>query len=352
MVEYKAQSSYTQIVNIFGKKPIYLDYAALTPIDSEVQDYMNELYDASVGNPSSLHSFGVKAKKVLDESRKKVAECIHAHPDEIFFTSSATEANRIALSAGSRVLMSPIEHHSIFQYAQNPSFFEIEKSGKIIIPKDIKNADLISLQWVNNEIGTIQPVYEVGNLAKEKNILYHIDASQAPITQEIDMQKVKANFLTLGGNKIYGPRGVGVLYIRRGTPFTMPHQSTPNIPAIGGFALALAKVTKNREKNVAHLNKLNTLLPFMANGDHRSPHILSVTFPNIDAEYLVLQLDAKGIAVSTKSSCLRDEEESYVLKAIAVESKNTIRFSFGIHTTERDIKQLMQALEQLGVIRG
>ncbi len=330
-----------------------MDYAALTPIDPEVQEYMNELYDVSVGNPSSLHSFGVKAKKVLEESRKQVAACINAHPDEIFFTSSATEANRIALSAGSRVLTSPIEHSSIFEYAKDPTFFEIEKSGRVIVPKSIpEHTDLISLQWVNNEIGTIQPVYEVGNLAKEKNILYHIDASQAPITQEIDMQKVKANFLTLGGNKIYGPRGVGVLYIRRGTAFTMPHQGTPNIPAIGGFALALTKITKNREKNVTHLKKLNSFFSFTANGDRRSSHILNVTFPNVDAEYLVLQLDAKGIAVSTKSSCLRDEEESYVLKAIGVNSKETIRFSFGAQTTERDIKQLMQALRQLGVLRG
>lgn len=331
-------------------KNIYLDYASLTPIDKEVKGYMDELYDMSVGNPSSLHSYGVKAKKILEESKKQVAACINAHPDEIFFTSSATEANRIALSAGSRVLMSPIEHHSIFQYAQDPTFFEIEKTGKVIVPKDIKDVDLISLQWVNNEIGTIQPVYDVGALAQEKNILYHIDASQAPVTQEIDMQKVKANFLTLGGNKIYGPRGVGVLYIRRGTPFTMPHQSTPNIPAIGGFARALTKVTKNREKNVAHLKKLNTLLPFMAHGGERSPHIMSVTFPGVDSEYLVLRLDAKGIAVSTKSSCLRDEEESYVLKAIGVNSKETIRFSFGVQTTERDIKQLVQILKTLNVV--
>lgn len=328
-------------------KNIYLDYASLTPIDKEVKGYIDELYDMSVGNPSSLHSYGVKAKKILEESRRQVAACINAHPDEIFFTSSATEANRIALSAGSRVLMSPIEHHSIFQYAQDPTFFEIEKTGKVIVPKDVKDVDLISLQWVNNEIGTIQPVYDVGVLAQEKNIIYHIDASQAPVTQEIDMQKVKANFLTLGGNKIYGPRGVGVLYIRRGTAFTMPHQSTPNIPAIGGFALALTKVTQNREKNVAHLKKLNALLPFASHGGDRSPHIMSVTFPGVDSEYLVLRLDAKGIAVSTKSSCLRDEEESYVLKAIGVESKNTVRFSLGINTTEREVKKVVEVLKEL-----
>lgn len=335
-------------MNIFSKKPIYLDYASLTPIDAEVQDYMNELYDSSVGNPASLHQFGVNAKKVLEESRRRVAECINAHPDEIYFTSSATEANRIALLAGNHVLMSPIEHSSIFQYAQNPSFFEIEKTGIIRVPTTIdERVDLISLQWVNNEIGTIQPVYEVGILAKEKKVLYHIDASQAPLTQEIDMQKVKADMMTLGGNKIYGPRGVGMLYIRRGTPFTIPHQSTANIPAIGGFALALAKVTKNRKKNVVHLKKLNTLFPYTAHGGDRSPHIMSVTFPGVDSEYLVLQLDAKGIAVSTKSSCLRDKEESYVLKAIGVESKETVRFSFGIHTTEREVKRVVEVLKEL-----
>lgn len=335
------------MVNIFKKKPIYLDYAALTPIDHEVLLLVQKLYDKSYANPNSLHKAGVLSDSVLKQAKKDVADCIGAHPDEIYFTSSATEANRIALSVG-KALITPIEHSSVMESAINPEFLKINKDGVVdidIIKDEIK---IVSVQWVNNEIGTIQPVYEIAKKVKEAGKLFHIDASQAPLTQVIDVRKVKADLLVLDGNKIYGPRGVGVLFVRRGTDIKISRSATPNIPAIGGFALALKKINKNREKNVTHFEKLNKLFNFEhINGSSRSPHILNISFPGKDAEFLLFQLDAAGIAVSTKSSCMRDEEESYVLKAIGADSKSSIRFSFGTMTTEREVRKAVEVLKKL-----
>jgi cysteine desulfurase len=197
----------------------------------------------------------------------------------------------------------------------------------------------------DTDIGTIQPVYELAKKVKEAGKLFHVDASQAPLTQVIDMKKVKADLLVLDGNKIYGPRGVGVLFVRRGTEIKIPRSATPNIPAIAGFALALKKI--NVEKNVAHFEKLNKLFDFKnINGNPHSPHILNISFPGKDAEFLLFQLDAAGIAVSTKSSCMRDEDESYVLKAIGADSKSSLRFSFGTMTTEGEVKRVIEVLKK------
>ncbi len=332
-------------MNIFKQKPIYLDYAALTPVDPEVLSLMKKLYGSSYGNPNSLHSFGTNAQRVLDQAKKDVAECIGAHPDEIYFTSSATEANRIALSVG-RALISPIEHSSVMESAIDPEFLEINKDGIVSIDKIKEEIKIVSVQWVNNEIGTIQPVYDIAKRVKEAGKLFHVDASQAPLTQVIDLKKVKADLLVLDGNKIYGPRGVGVLFVRRGTEIKIPRSATPNIPAIAGFALALKKI--NVEKNVTHFEKLNKLFDFKhINGSPRSPHILNISFPGKDAEFLLFQLDAAGVAVSTKSSCMRDEDESYVLKAIGADSKSSLRFSFGTMTTEGEVKRVVEILKNL-----
>ncbi len=150
----------------------------------------------------------------------------------------------------------------------------------------------------------------------------------------------------MDGNKIYGPRGVGVLFVRRGTEIKIPRSATPNVPAIAGFALALKKI--NVEKNNVHFSTLNNLFDFKnINGSPRSPHILNISFPGKDAEFLLFQLDAVGISVSTKSSCMRDEDESYVLKAIGADSKSSIRFSFGTMTTEGEVKKAVEVLKGL-----
>jgi cysteine desulfurase len=333
------------MVNIFARKPIYLDYASLTPIDHEVLSLVQKLYDKSYANPNSLHKDGVKAQKIIDQAKKDVADCIGAHPDEIHFTSSATEANRIALSVG-KALVSPIEHSSVMEGAIDPEFLEINKDGIVSLEKIKEDIKIVSVQWVNNEIGTIQPVYEIAKKVKEAGKIFHVDASQAPLTQAIDLKKVKADLLVLDGNKIYGPRGVGVLFVRRGTNIKIPRGATPNVPAIGGFALALKKI--NVKKNNAHFIKLNNLFDFKnINGSPRSPHILNISFPGKDAEFLLFQLDAAGISVSTKSSCMRDEDESYVLKAIGADSKSSIRFSFGTMTTEGEVKKAVEVLRKL-----
>lgn len=324
-------------------KRIYLDYAALTPIDKEVLALVQASYTHA--NPNSLHKDGVAAQKVIDQAKKDVADYIGAHPDEIHFTSSATEANRIAMSVG-KALISPIEHSSVMESAIEPEYLKINNGGVVEIETIKDEIKIVSVQWVNNEIGTIQPVYEIAKKVKDAGKLFHVDASQAPLTQVIDVKKVKADLLVLDGNKIYGPRGVGVLFVRRGTDIKIPRGATPNVPAIAGFALALKKI--NVEKNVAHFEKLNKFFDFKnINGSPRSPHILNISFPGKDAEFLLFQLDAAGISVSTKSSCMRDEDESYVLKAIGADSKSSLRFSFGTMTTEGEVKKAVEILHKI-----
>ncbi len=324
-------------------KRIYLDYAALTPIDKEVLALVQASYTHA--NPNSLHKDGVAAQKVIDQAKKDVADFIGAHPDEIHFTSSATEANRIAMSVG-KALISPIEHSSVMESAIEPEYLKINNGGVVEIETIKDEIKIVSVQWVNNEIGTIQPVYEIAKKVKDAGKLFHVDASQAPLTQVIDVKKVKADLLVLDGNKIYGPRGVGVLFVRRGTDIKIPRGATPNVPAIAGFALALKKI--NVEKNVAHFEKLNKFFDFKnINGSPRSPHILNISFPGKDAEFLLFQLDAAGISVSTKSSCMRDEDESYVLKAIGADSKSSLRFSFGTMTTEGEVKKAVEILHKI-----
>ncbi len=324
-------------------KRIYLDYAALTPIDREVLALVQASYIHA--NPNSLHKDGVAAQKAIDQAKKDVADYIGAHPDEIYFTSSATEANRIAMSVG-KALISPIEHSSVMESAIDPEFLSVDVGGVVNIEKINDEIKIVSVQWVNNEIGTIQPVYEIAKKVKDAGKIFHVDASQAPLTQVIDVKKVKVDLLVLDGNKIYGPRGVGVLFVRRGTDIKIPRGATSNVPAIAGFALALKKI--NVEKNVAHFEKLNKLFDFKnINGNPRSSHILNISFPGKDAEFLLFQLDAAGISVSTKSSCMRDEDESYVLKAIGVDSKSSIRFSFGTMTTEGEVKNALEILHKI-----
>ncbi len=406
-------------------KRIYLDYASLTPIDPRVVREVKKYSSAKYANPSSIYKEGVAAKKAMEEGRKKVAGFLHVHGDEIVFTSGGTEANGLALEGSRRVahrsfsqagigkphlIISTIEHSSIMETANmlekqgvEVTRLAVNSSGVISLDelkKAIKpNTFLVSIMMVNNETGAVQPIREavkiVRHARKAKIVraaegaiegadsvypLFHTDAAQA-LYEDLNLESLGVDLLTLDGSKMYGPRGIGCLFIRRETPIEPiiygggqergMRSGTENVQAIMGFAKALeiighgllgngclgtghySQLKRSKSKSppplpqesirIARLNhlfieKLQAIRSdIIINGAKTSPHILNVSIPGINNEFFVLQLDAKGIACSTKSSCLRDEDESYVLKAMGADSKTSIRFSFGRWTKKSDI---------------
>lgn len=399
------------------KSRIYLDYASLTPIDPRVLKVMMKYSNNEYANPSSWYKEGVAAKKVLDNSRKLVANFIHAHPDEIIFTSGGTEANNLAILGVLRaiknkggknikqerphIIISEIEHSSIREIVlklENDGCevtqIPVDSRGVIILDelkKSIKpNTVLVSIMTVNNETGAIQPIREIAKIvrhARSKNSgskypLFHTDAAQATLYQDLNVEQLGVDLMTLDGGKVYGPRGIGALYVKRsilnkvsngdgalieptmiggGQEFGM-RSGTENIPAIAGLVEALeiigANNGKDRTKEIERVGKLRN--DFMSglseiskdieiNGDKSgasaSPHILNISIPNIDNEFLLFQLDAAGVACSTKSSCLRDDNESYVLRAMGAESKTALRFSFGRWTKKADIQRALRIIK-------
>ena len=401
-------------------KRIYLDYASLTPIDPHVEREIEKFSASEYANPSSLYKEGVAAKKGLEDSRKKVAEFIHAHADEVVFTSGGTEANGLALEGVARaahrsgiekphLIISAIEHSSIMECAKmmekqgvEVTRLAVDSCGLISLDelkKAIKsNTFLVSIMTVNNEIGTIQPIREIAKVIRRERAknahypLFHTDAAQAALYEDLNVEKFGVDLLTLDGSKVYGTRGIGSLYVKRGTPIEQiiygggqergMRSGTENVPAIVGFAKALELAVEQRSKETKRLRGLKSrllkgrlkikpdakvngvtemLLLRAGKSDEKfvnfasasggyipaSPHILNVSIPGIDNEFFVLQLDAKGVAVSTKSSCLRDEDESYVLKAIGANSKTAIRFSFGRWTTPSHIKIALKVIREI-----
>lgn len=381
---------------MFGKRRIYLDYASLTPIDRRVLAVMNKYSSNEYANPSSWYKEGVSAKKVLDVSRKSVAESIGAHADEIVFTSGGTESNNIAIlgaieslrSGGleyknMHVITSAIEHSSVMECflslkekGVEVDFIGVDSTGTVLLDelkKKIRpNTVLVSIMTVNNEVGSIQPIRDIAKIIrkvrKDNLPILHTDASQAFLYNDIDMSKLGVDLLTLDGSKVYGPRGIGALYVRRdvslkpiifgGGQEKGLRSGTENVPSIAGFAKALEIVKAERQKEMVRIDSLRQIFIKGLNGLKKgitingpentySPHILNVSIPNIDNEFFVLQLDAKGVACSTKSSCLRDEEESYVLRAMGLDSHNSVRFSMGRNTKESDIKRVLAYLKNI-----
>jgi len=400
-------------------KRIYLDCASLTPIDPRVLREMKKYYSPEYANPSSLYREGVAAKKALEEGRKMVADFIHAHADEVVFTSGGTEANGLALEGAGRaahrngiakphIIISAIEHSSIMETAAM-----LEKHGVSVtrLPVDARgiisleelkksitpDTFMVSIMTVNNETGVIQPIREIVKIVRDWKKqgsnhpstssgqakisaypLFHTDAAQA-LYEDLNMEKTGIDLLTLDSSKMYGPRSTGCLYIRRGTPIEPivygggqeagMRSGTENIPAVRGFAKALEIIQKEgsnhpstssgqakKQKESARLLVLRTYfidqlkrirpdIVIHGEGGQVSPHILNVSIPGIDNEFFVLQLDAKGIACSTKSSCLRDEDESYVLKAIGADSSTSVRFSFGRWTKKGHVKKAIRVIE-------
>ncbi len=388
----------------FGKKRIYLDYASAPPVLKEAEDAVYAAR-AFTGNPGAIHSEGVEAKRGLDTAREKVAHLLGVKSREIIFTAGLTESNNIAILgtaraherakrslAGTHWVVSSIEHTSVLD-----CFGEIERLGGtvthidpdergIISPETVaaaltKHTVLVSVGWANNEIGTIQPLSDIFRAihAYEKEhsvtILLHADAGQAPLYLATGINSLGVDLCSIGANKLYGPHGVGCLFVSNRAELTRTLQGGPqerglrpgteNVALALGFAAAFETIAAGREAEAMRVSGVRDALAdallesipgLIINGDRKRvlPHMLNVSIPGISSEYITLSLDQDGIAVSTKSACREGEESrSHVVEALIppalreVEgwrSKNTLRFSLGSDTNESDVATIAKSL--------
>jgi len=371
-------------------KRIYLDYSATTPVLLKVLEAMNPYFCEKFGNPSSICFYGKEAKKALEEARKEIASFINAKPEEIYFTSGGTESNNFALKGiayandkRKHIITSSIEHHAVLEPCKflerqgyKVTYLPVDRYGFVNLD-DLKNAItnqtiLISIMHANNEIGTIQPINEIAKIAKEKNILFHTDAVQTLGHIEIDVEKLGVDLLSCSAHKLYGPKGIGFLYIKKGTKINpllhggdqenRKRASTHNTAGIIGFAKAIeiAKKEMNteskkliclRDKLIKEiLNKIeNTYL----NGHptKRLPNNVNISFEYIEGESIALNLDMLGICCSTGSACASSKLlSSHVLLAIGVKPElahSSLRFTLGKFTKEKDIDYVIENLSKV-----
>ena len=326
-----------------GNRIIYLDHAATTYVKPEVFEAMKPYFCEHFGNASSIYSLGRESKKAIEEAREKVAKALGAEPREIYFTSSGSEADNWALKGvaaankkkGNHIITSAIEHPAIMntcKYLQGEGFevtyLPVDSDGMVSL-EDLKNAVkdttiLISIMFANNEIGTIQPIQEIGAFAREKGILFHTDAVQAIGNVAIDVQKMNIDLLSLSGHKFYGPKGIGALYIRKGVKISSfihggaqergKRASTENLPGIVGLGKAIELATENMEaynKNLLELRErtiegLMSRIPYIRLNGHRTnrlPGNVNMSFEFIEGESLLLMLDMIGVCGSSGSAC-------------------------------------------------
>ncbi len=373
---------------------IYLDNSATTPIDREVLDAMLPFLTEIYGNASSIHFFGQQARAAVDKSRHQVAEILNARPNEIIFTSGGTEANNLAIRGlceannkyGKHIITSQIEHSAVKNVCE-----DLEKRGYevtylpvyadgIVRIDDVKNAlradtILISIMTANNEIGTLQPIQEIGQLVKNqrdngRKIWFHTDAVQAIGKIKIDVEGLNVDLLSMSAHKIYAPKGVGGLYVQRGVRLQSQnlggHQErekrggTESVPLIAAFGKACEIAGKNLSENDEKLRKLRDNLEqgiaerideivFNGNRENRLSNIANVSFRQVEGEGLLINLDMQGVAVSTGSACSSGNlEPSPVIRALNDNdeeiARGAIRFSFGKENTQEDVDYLLEVL--------
>ncbi|MCX7922901.1 MAG: cysteine desulfurase NifS [Clostridia bacterium] len=371
-----------------GDKLIYLDHAATTFVKPEVVETMLPYFTHKFGNASSIYTIGRESKKAVEEARDKVAMALGAQSREIFFTGSGTEADNWAIKGvayankakGNHIITTAIEHPAVLntcQYLESEGFevtyLPVDENG-LVTPEQVAeaikpNTILVTIMFANNEIGTIQPISEIGRVTKEKGVYLHVDAVQAVGNVPINVVDMNIDLLSLSGHKFYGPKGVGALYIRKGVKVTSfihgGHQergrraSTENVPAIVGLGKAIELATKNleeynrklltlREKTIEEITKR---IPFVKlNGDRhkRLPGNINFSFEYIEGESLLLMLDMKGIAASSGSACTSGSlDPSHVLLAIGLPHEiahGSLRITFGEENTQEDVDYLLDSL--------
>jgi len=367
---------------------IYLDYNATTPLDPQVLEEMLPFFRQDYGNPSSIHSFGNKAKSALDLSRERIAKLVNARPKEITFTTGGSESNNFAIKGiayslyekGNHLITTSVEHASCletFKFLETRGFevtyLEVDKNGAIdpdILLEAVKDSTiLISCIYANNETGVINPIAEIAGIAKEKNIIFHTDAVQTLGKINIDLKKLDVDLASFSSHKIYGPKGVGALYIKMGVnPVSLVHgggqergkrSGTENVPGIVGFGKAADIVSQTFDEEVKKISGLNELLHtgifnsiegITVNGSssEKLPNTLNISFAGIEGESLVMNLDMEGIAVSTGSACSEGNvEPSHVLLAMGLSKEqavSSLRLSIGRFTMKEDIERFLKIL--------
>lgn len=368
-------------------KKIYLDYAATTPVDPRVLASMMLYFSKKFANTMSLHQMGQDASDAVEDSRKIIASFIKAKPEEIYFTSSATESNNLALKGvvfanrergKNHIIISSIEHDCVLEssrWLKRQGFkvdeLNVDKYGFVDInqlKKLITNSTvLVSVIHGNNEIGTVQDIEAIGKICREKNIYFHTDASQSLGKVDIDVSKMNIDLLTASSHKIYGPKGAAILYVKKGV-FIEPiihggghekglRSSTVNVPAIVGLGKAVEILHKEGKKENKRLEKLRDILikGILENikGTHLNGHPIrrlsnnaNISFPSIEGESLLMELDFEGVEVSTGSACSsRTLMPSHVLMAIGAKPQTahgSIRLSVGRFTTEEEIHKAVK----------
>ena len=378
-------------------RQVYLDYSATTPVKKEVLDAMLPYFTEHFGNPSSIYGIGLESKDAITNARTQVAKLINADPAEVFFDAGGTESDNWAVfgiadalkDKGNHIITTKIEHHAILhscefleKHGYDVTYLGIGPDGRIkldeleaaITDKTI----LISVMMVNNEIGTIQPIKEIGAIAKKHGIVFHTDAVQALGNVPIDVKDMGIDLMSMSSHKIYGPKGIGALYIRRGVKISnylhggaqenKRRAGTENLPGIIGFGKAAELARENFAEHVKHCSELRNYLidevlkkipNVKVNGsmEYRHPGNANLTFEYIEGEAMLLMLDAKGISVSTGSACSSTSlVPSHVLSALGIpveQIHGTLRFTIGDFTTKEDIDYVVECLSEIvGTLRG
>ena len=370
------------------KRIIYMDHAATTYTKPKIAEHMLPYYKQGFGNPSSVYAIGRKAKAAVEKSRDKVGKALNAPPEQIYFTSGGTESDNWALKGaayanidkGNHIITTQIEHHAVLNSCEflrkhgfEITYLPVDEFGLIKIDELIKSITdktvLISVMMANNEIGTIQPIMEIGRIARDKNIYFHTDAVQAVGNIKIDVDKLNIDLLSLSAHKFYGPKGIGALYIRDGVNIdNLIHggaqeknrrAGTENVPGIVGLGEAIEVSVENMDR---HIQKLTSMRDKLIKGimdnipdtrlngppDRRLPGNVNITFEGIDGESLLILLDEAGICASAGSACSSGAiNPSHVLLAIGLsteQASGTLRFTLGDENTEDDIDYVIEVL--------
>lgn len=372
-------------------KNVYMDYSATTPVKKEVLDAMLPYFSEHFGNPSSLYSIAQESKEALERARGQVASLIGAKANEVFFTAGGSEADNWALEGvadalkdkGNHIITTKIEHHAILHTAEylekhgiDVTYLDVDAEGRVN-PEDVEKAItdktvLISIMMVNNEVGTIEPIKEIAEIAHNHGILLHTDAVQALGNVPIDVNNMGIDLMSMSGHKIYGPKGVGALYIRKGTKISnfihggaqemKKRAGTENLAGIVGFGKAAELAKENLE---SHINRVSELRDYfisevtskipdtIVNGsmEHRHPGNANISFEYIEGESMLILLDMNGISVSTGSACSsKSLTPSHVLSAMGIPVERihgTLRFTIGDPTTKEDIDYVIEKLVEI-----
>ncbi len=370
-------------------RQIYMDHSSTTPVDPAVTEAMLPYFSDRFGNPSSLYSIGREARRAMEDARAKVADLIGAKKEEIIFTGSGTESDNLAIKGlalrnrnkGEHIITSSIEHHAVLntcKYLETRGFtvtyLPVGKEG-LVNPSDVEKAItsrtvLITIMHANHEIGTIQPIEEIGKIAQEKNVPFHTDAVMTAGKIPLNVDALGVSLLSMSAHKIYGPKGVGAIYIRKGTVLEPQihgggherniRSSTENVPGIVGFGKA-SELAKERLPEASRITKLRDSLikgvleikDSYLNGhlEKRLPDNANFRFSFIEGESMILNLDMKGVAASTGSACSsKSLEPSHVLLATGLrheEAHGSLRFSLGRGNTQEDVDYVVSALPEI-----